>query len=296
MWRDEHTSPAAAEGARAGANAGAPPGSSGASAWPSGPRRRRGWLIALALLVLIAVAAAVMLQRYRADAALARALLQVYPQDVTAHPRLVRFAEAQARPLYARHCAACHGADMRGNTAIGAPSFLDHDWLWGNGTVFQIERIILYGIRSGNPRALNVTAMPAFGLMGRLNDGQIHELVQYLMKLSHRPYDAEAANAGEVLFHQDSVNCYDCHGADAHGDPDYGAPNLTVNVWYNGGTEQSIYDSIYYGRHRVMPAWEGVLSLEQIRALAVYLHEVAKNAPPRPAGPDLNNALAAGSE
>jgi cytochrome c oxidase cbb3-type subunit III len=179
---------------------------------------------------------------------------------------------------------------MRGNTTIGAPSFVDHDWLWGNGSVFQIERIILYGIRSGNPKALNVTDMPALGLMGRVGDGQIHELVQYLMKLNHRPYDAEGANAGETLFQSDLVNCYDCHGSDAKGNPDYGAPNLTVNVFYNGGDEQSIYDSIYYGRHRIMPAWDGVLSLEQIRALAVYVHEIAKNAPPRSPGPPAGGA------
>jgi cytochrome c oxidase cbb3-type subunit 3 len=243
------------------------------------------WIVALALLVMVSAAALVTLQQRGAHAAMARALLAAYPQDVTRNPTLVRFAQAQARPLFAKYCAACHGANMRGNTAIGAPSFLDHDWLWGNGTVFQIERIVLYGIRSGQPKALNVTDMPAFGLMGRLSDGQIRELVQYLMKLNHRPYDAEAANSGQMLFHDDRVNCYDCHGADARGDSDYGAPNLTLNVWYNGGDEQSIYDSIYYGRHRIMPAWGEVLSLEQIRALAMYLHEVAKNAPPRPVGP-----------
>jgi len=246
--------------------------------------RRRGWLVGLVLLVVAVLAVSLTLRHERAQAALARALLQTYPQDVTAHPVLVRFAQAQARPLYAKYCAACHGADMRGNLVLGAPSFLEHDWLWGDGTVFQIERIVMYGIRSGNPKALNVTDMPAFGLMGRLSDGQIRELVQYVMKLSHRPYDAEAANAGDMLFHEDRVNCYDCHGPYARGDPDYGAPNLTLDVFYNGGDAQSIYDSIYYGRHRMMPAWDGKLSLEQIRALAVYIHEAAKDAPPRPAG------------
>lgn len=293
MWREQHTPAAPAEAANAGTGPGAP----GGGARPAILRRHRSWLIGLALLVLVAAVGTLLLQRYRANAALGRALLLLYPQDVTAHPQLVRFAEAQARPLYRKYCAACHGADMRGNPAIGAPSFLEHYWLWGNGTVFQIERIILYGIRSGNPKALNVTDMPAFGLMGRLNDGQIHELEQYLMKLSHRPYDTEAANSGEALFHQDTVGCYDCHGADARGNADYGSANLTVNIWYNGASEQSIYDSIYYGRHRIMPAWQGVLSLEQIRALAVYLHEVAKNAPPRPAAADSNdNALAAGNQ
>jgi cytochrome c oxidase cbb3-type subunit III len=252
--------------------------------------QRRGWIIGCAFAIVLVAAATVRLHQHRRQAALAEALLRTYPQDVTSQPALTSFAVTQARPLFRKYCAACHGADMHGNTTLGAPSFVEHDWLWGNGTVFQIERIVLYGIRSGDPNALNVTDMPAFGLRGQLSDGQIHELVQYLMKLNHRPYDAEAANAGDVLFHLDRVNCYDCHGADARGNADYGAPNLTLNVWYNGGDEQSIYDSIYYGRHRVMPAWRTVLSLEQIRALAVYLHEVSRDAPPRPAGPGVNAA------
>lgn len=233
-------------------------------------------------LVIVAAAGGLAMQRHLARERLGQRLLAAYPQNVSADPALVRFAEAQARPLYARHCATCHGPRMQGNPAIGAPSLVSHNWLWGNGSVFQIERIILYGIRSGQAQALNVTDMPAFGLMGRLSDGQTRELVQYLMKLNHRPYDAEAANAGDALFHDDQLSCYDCHGAEAQGVSDYGAPNLTINSWNNGGSEQAIYDSIYYGRHRIMPAWGTVLSLMQIRALAVYIHEISAAAPQRP--------------
>ena len=228
------------------------------------------WLALPLLLAVALLAWALQVRAHRAE--LARRLLSTYPQDVYRDPELVRFADTQARELYARNCAGCHGADMRGNPAIGASDLIDGHWLWGNGSVFQIDRILLYGIRSGEPKGLHVTEMPAFGLMGRLSDGQVHELVQYIMKLNHRPYDAEAANAGDMLFHSDLYGCYDCHGSDARGEADYGAANLTANVWNNGGSEQDIYNSIYYGRHRVMPAWQGRLSLEQIRALAVYLH------------------------
>jgi cytochrome c oxidase cbb3-type subunit 3 len=238
--------------------------------------RLLAWL-ALPLVLVGAGLAGMALHAHWQRAELARALLRTYPQDIDARPALVRFADAQARPLYASHCASCHGSDMRGNSAIGAPALVGGHWLWGNGSVFQIERILLYGIRTGQPRGLHVTDMPAFGLMGRLSDGQVTELVQYLMKLNHRPYDAEAANAGETLFHSDLYGCYDCHGADAHGDSDYGAPNLTANIWNNGSSEQAIYDSIFYGRHRVMPSWTGRLSLEQMRALAVYLHSLNRS-------------------
>ena len=233
------------------------------------------WL-ALPLLLLAAVLAWT-LHVHRQHAALASQLLRVYPQDVDANAVLVHFADKEARPLFDKNCAGCHGAQMRGNPKIGAPALVGGHWLWGNGSVFQIERILLYGIRSGEPKALNVTDMPAFGLMGRLSDGQVRELVQFIMKLNHRPYDAEAANEGETLFHSDRYGCYDCHGSDAKGNSDYGAPDLTANYWNNGGSEQDIYDTIFYGRHRVMPAWRGRLSLEQMRALAVYLHGVSKS-------------------
>lgn len=233
------------------------------------------WLALPLLLAAVALSVALRVHWHREQ--LASELLRTYPQDIDAHPALVRFAMAQAKPLYARNCAGCHGADMRGNTAIGAPALVGGHWLWGNGSVFQIDRILLYGIRSGEPKGLQVTDMPAFGLMGRLSSGQVHELVQYLMKLNNRPYDAEAANAGETLFYSELYGCYDCHGSDAHGEADYGAPNLTANFWNNGGSEQDIYDTIFYGRHRVMPAWRGRLSLEQMRALAVYLHGVSKS-------------------
>ncbi|HEY7930332.1 MAG TPA: c-type cytochrome [Steroidobacteraceae bacterium] len=227
--------------------------------------------------VLLAALLAVIWHAHWQHSQLAQALLRSYPQDVDAHASLVRFADAEAQPLYKSNCAGCHGADMRGNPALGAPALTGGHWLWGNGSVFQIERILLYGIRSGAPKALNVTDMPAFGLMGRLSDGQVRELVQFIMKLNHRPYDAEGANEGETLFHSDLYGCYDCHGSDAKGNSDYGAPDLTVNHWNNGGSEQDIYDTIFYGRHRVMPAWRGRLSLEQMRALAVYLHGLSKS-------------------
>jgi cytochrome c oxidase cbb3-type subunit 3 len=241
-------------------------------------RRSRYWLLALALALVAALVGSLTLAHHARRERLAARLLQTWPQDVTLHPDLVSFAVSEGRPLFQRHCAVCHGKDMRGNRATGAADLVGGHWLWGKGTVFQIERIILYGIRSGNPKSLDITDMPAFGVSGRLSDGQVRDLVQYILKLNQRPYDVAAANSGQELFHDYRFGCYDCHGANAQGIPDYGAPNLTVNRWNNGGDPQSLYDSIYYGRHRVMPAWQGVLSLEQIRALAVYVHEVSSHA------------------
>lgn len=224
--------------------------------------------VAAVLLVGGAVSAAIV-RLQRAD--IEERLLADMPDEAATDPVLVRFATAQARPLYARHCAACHGSDMRGNPKIGAPDLTDSVWLYGDGSVYGIERTILYGIRSGESKAHNVTDMPAFGQRGMLSEDQVRDLVQYLLKLNHRAYEGEAAEEGRALYYG-KPDCSDCHGGDARGDSDYGAPDLTVNVWNNGGDPQSLYDSLYFGRHRIMPAWARTLTLEQIRALAVYIH------------------------
>ncbi len=259
-----------------------PPGSRYAQARRPGgshrsPGKRRAWwkwLLAAAAIVLAGGAVATADLRLRRER-LERRLLAVLPNEAAADPALVRFAVAQARPLFQRYCAPCHGADLRGNTALGAPDLADRVWLYGTGRVYDIERTILFGIRSGDSKARNVTDMPAFGLRGMLTDNEIRDLVQYLLKLNHRPYQGEAAEEGHALYYSARADCSDCHAGDARGDSDYGAPDLTVNVWDSGGDPQSLYDSIYFGRHRIMPAWLGTLSLEQIRALAVYLYTVS---------------------
>jgi cytochrome c oxidase cbb3-type subunit III len=198
-------------------------------------------------------------------------LLRESPEAVEADPSLVRFASAQARPLYAEHCAACHGSDMHGNSTIGAPNLTDAVWLYGDGGIYDIERTLLYGIRSGEDFAHNETDMPSFGLRGILSEAQIHNVVQYLLQLNGRPYEAEAANEGRAVYAGTGI-CGDCHGPDARGNSDYGAPDLTRNVWNSGGDPQSLYTTIYSGQHRIMPAWHRTLSLEQIRALATYVY------------------------
>lgn len=236
----------------------------------------QGWRWTFAALALVATAAAAWagaehMRRERLE----ERLLAAFPDQVVLDPELVRVAVAEARPIFAERCAQCHGRDLRGIAAVGAPDLTDSVWLYGSGSVYDIERTILYGVRSGLSKSHNVTDMPSYGLQGRLSDAQIRSVVQYLLKLNGRPHEAQAAEDGRAIYYSNAANCGDCHGADGRGDSDYGAPDLTVNVWNNGGDAQSLYDSVYSGRHRIMPAWIGTLSLEQIRALAVYLHTVS---------------------
>jgi cytochrome c oxidase cbb3-type subunit III len=249
-----------------------------------GPRRARTplgwsrrWAPAAALVVLMVAIATVLGASHLRREHLQYRLLALEPNAAAADPALVRLASAEARPVYAEHCAGCHGSDMRGRQDLGTPNLTDAVWLYGDGSAYDIERTILYGVRAGSGNTHNVTDMPAFGLTGKLTEGQIRALVQYVRGLSALSHDAQQANEGRALW---LTNCSDCHGFDARGNPDYGAPDLTRNVWNGGSDPQSLYNSIYFGQHRVMPGWFGVLTLEQIRALAVYIHTISHQPPP----------------
>ena len=78
-----------------------------------------------------------------------------------------------AQPLFST-CAACHGADGRGNPALGAPNLTDDIWLYG-GTPAEIEQTISNG-RQGH--------MPAWST--RLSEDQIHVIAAYVYHLSHQ--------------------------------------------------------------------------------------------------------------
>jgi cytochrome c oxidase cbb3-type subunit 3 len=71
-------------------------------------------------------------------------------------------------------CAACHGADGKGNQAIGAPNLSDNIWLHGAGEAAIIKRI--------NEGKIN--QMPAQA--GRLTDAQIHVVAAYVYGLSNK--------------------------------------------------------------------------------------------------------------
>jgi cytochrome c oxidase cbb3-type subunit 3 len=200
------------------------------------------------------------------------ARLVVTPAEATpADPALVKFAHQAAGPVYAKNCARCHGADMKGSQALGAPNLVDSVWLYDQGRVSDIERAVLYGVRSGHAKSHNITDMPAVGRLGVLNPSQIRDVVAYVLKISHRTADPVQAARGQALFN-DKGNCFDCHAADGSGNPDYGSTDLTANVWTYGGDPETLFKSVRDGRHGVMPAYIDTLSATQIRALALDIY------------------------
>lgn len=233
-------------------------------------RSRAGlWPDAVKILAVAALLAGVQhVRAARSGAALVRAT----QAQIMADSHLQALGEREGAGVYQAQCALCHGAQMQGDAAKGAPRLDDEIWLHGSGSIYDIESTILYGIRSGHPRALNLE-MPAFGRDGLLSAQQVADVVEYVLELSKQPHDAVAAERGQALF-EGAGQCFDCHSTDGYGVADYGTPPLTGRggAWLYGGDRQTLYKSVYDGRHGVCPAWIGKLSFVQIRALAVYIH------------------------
>jgi cytochrome c oxidase cbb3-type subunit 3 len=235
-------------------------------------KRRWRWLPwAAGALAVLAVIAGLAWREHR----LAYRLLIAEPSEIAKSPELVRYAEGLAKPAYARHCASCHGKDLEGDHQRGAPNLKDGVWLYENGNVGEIERTLLYGVRSGNAKSRNITDMPALGRTLQLSPAEAADVTTYVLALSGgRRGDPEAARRGALIFQGKGV-CYDCHAGDASGNPDYGAPALNDAEWLYGGDGQSVYQSVYSGRHGVCPAWIGKLKPKVIRALSVWLNQTS---------------------
>ncbi len=243
------------------------------SSAPERSSRPRRWPLAIAAVLIMALAAAGALA-WR-DHQLATRLLISEPSEVARHPDLVRYAEGLAKPAYARRCAGCHGKALEGDMRRGAPNLKDGVWLYESGGVGEIERTLLYGIRSGDAKARNITDMPALGRSQQLSAAEVSDVTDYILALSgRRDRPRDAIERGATIFQAKGV-CYDCHSGDGSGNPDYGAPALNDPEWLYGGDRDTVYRSIYSGRHGICPAWRSKLKPKVIRALAVWLNQVS---------------------
>ena len=187
--------------------------------------------------------------------------------QIVATPKLLDFALAEGHSVFGDNCAPCHGSGAQGFK--GYPNLNDDDWLWG-GTLADIQHTITVGVRSTSADTRQ-SQMPAFGRDAILKPAQIDDLTEYVVNLSHRPADAAAVKRATQLF---ADNCAACHGPDGKGDRQFGAPNLTDQVWLYGPTRADIRGQIVNGRGGVMPTWGGRLSPETIKSLAVYVHSL----------------------
>ncbi|AJE15013.1 cytochrome-c oxidase, cbb3-type subunit III [Stutzerimonas balearica] len=90
-------------------------------------------------------------------------------------PEGVEVDVEQGQKLFATNCVACHGADGKGNHAMGAPNLTDNVWLYGSSFA-QIQQTLRYG-RNGK--------MPA--QEANLGNDKVHLLAAYVYSLSQQP-------------------------------------------------------------------------------------------------------------
>lgn len=235
--------------------------------------------VVVALLAAAIVAAMAIVVTLNRGAARDR-FLMAYPDSIPADAALLAYAMARGPSAFAEHCAACHGTQLQGDAARGVPILRDADWLYGSGRVTELERTILYGIRSGHPKTWNLAAMPAFATANPyqvykiepLQPRDIDDVTQFVLAFQHHASDAESVKRGSVIYHNRGL-CFDCHGEDSRGDPAIGAPDLTDDIWlYGDGSEASVSHDIAHGLEGFCPTWADRLPAETIRSLAVYIN------------------------
>ncbi len=179
-------------------------------------------------------------------------------QQVAADPKAHEIGER----LYLTYCAQCHGSDARGNK--GFPNLTDKDWLYG-GEPDVIKTTILNG-RNGQ--------MPSMAAaLG--SDKDVENVAHYVLSLSGSTSDPIKAVFGKAKFGV----CAACHGADAHGNPALGSPNLTDKIWLYGGSADTIMETIRKGRNNVMPAFKDFLGEAKVHVLAAYVWSLSNDVP-----------------
>lgn len=203
-----------------------------------------------------------------ANAGINQRLAEAELTQISADPELNQFAVSAGASVFQTWCAQCHGSGAAG--AKGYPNLLDDDWLWG-GSIEDIHYTVSHGIRNEEDFDARYSQMPAFGADELLEDEQIDAVVNFVMSLSGTPQDPALVEEGSVVFEE---NCAACHGEQALGDREQGAPNLADAIWLYGGDYAAIRETVENARFGVMPAWANRLSEAQIRAVASYVHQL----------------------
>jgi cytochrome c oxidase cbb3-type subunit 3 len=196
--------------------------------------------------------------------------------EILADPKMMEIVKTTGHRLFGDNCAACHGRDGKGRSNY--PNLTDHDWIWGGGPE-TIMQTITTGVNSSNAKS-RVSQMPAFGRDGMLDPGQVDNVAAYVYSLSHPDYSMperiKQIEAGRQVF---LTTCAACHGENAKGNQEVGAPNLTDNYWIYGGDIATIVTTVHGGREGHMPTWDERLTPAQLKILATYVYSLGVENP-----------------
>lgn len=186
--------------------------------------------------------------------------------EIAADDTLREFAVAAGGAAFKVNCVQCHGSGAQGSK--GFPNLNDDDWLWG-GKAEQIQQTITHGIRFASDPDTRLSEMPAFGDI--ITADQIAQVSAYVASLSGKVQDASLIAPGAKVF---AENCVSCHGDNAKGNKELGAPDLTDAIWLYGSGETAISAQVRTPKQGVMPAWGARLGETKVKELAVYVHSL----------------------
>jgi len=223
-------------------------------------------------------------------------LASVAINDIVKSIRLNAIAMMVGKEVYGKHCAGCHGADLKGIKAQHAPDLTDAAWIFSGDDLrsggltkhpSDVEWTVRYGIRSGNEYARGVEAdmlaydpeyrskhdIEDYGTKRYLNDAEIADVAEYVLKLGRQKYDRAKAARGDVIFHDNARgNCFDCHTDEGTGNDSIGSANLTrPDLYLYGSDRATIIETITKGRVNTMPAFEDQLTPVELKAVSVYV-------------------------
>ena len=192
-------------------------------------------------------------------------------EEIQADEKLMETVRRTGHQLFGDNCAACHGTDGKGRSNY--PDLTDDDWLWG-GSPEKIAETMRLGINSRHSES-RVAQMPSFGQDEMLDRTEVRNVALYVYSLTNpdasTPQNVGSVKAGREVFLK---ACSACHGEDAKGKRDVGAPNLTDQRWLYGGDLQTIITSIHGGRQGHMPTWDERLTPAEIKILALYVNSL----------------------
>jgi cytochrome c oxidase cbb3-type subunit III len=196
--------------------------------------------------------------------------------EIRADEQLMASVRTTGHQLFGDNCAACHGRDGKGREYY--PDLSDDDWIWGGGPE-AIAQTLAVGINTRHPET-RVGQMPAFGRDEMLDRQQVIDVATYVSSLSD-PSASTAENIDQIDKGREvfRTTCIACHGEDAKGNPELGAPNLTDRRWIYGGSLQRIIASIHGGRQGHMPTWDERLTPTEIKVLALYVNDIGQGKP-----------------
>ena len=196
--------------------------------------------------------------------------------EILANPQLMQVVMKTGHQLFGDNCAACHGRDGRGGDNY--PDLTDHDWIWGGGPE-RIAETLRVGVNSPHAES-RAAQMPSFGRNKMLDQTQVGNVASYVYSLSNplasTPQTIARIEAGRQVF---LTNCAACHGEDAKGNQDLGAPNLSDRFWIYGGDFEKIVTTIHGGRQGHMPTWDERLTPAEIKILSIYVYSLGVENP-----------------